>query len=69
MSIPTGATELDQAVEDAWNILENVDSPAEVAVFRKANLLKGATKFSDDEIFAAVEARRDGVSARPTPRT
>lgn len=62
LSIPTGTTELEQAVEDLWSLLENVDSPAEVAVFRKANLLKGATRFADQEIFSAVEARRSGAT-------
>ena len=60
LSIPTGSTELEQAVEDKWALLEHVESPAEVATFRKANLLGAATKFSDDEIHAAVAARLEG---------
>ena len=60
LSIPTGQTELEQAVEDVWAILENVEAVHEVATFRRANLLKGATKFSDDEIFGAISARKSG---------
>lgn len=60
LSIPTGETELDQAVEDVWDLLGNVDSVSDVKAYRKANLLKGATKFDDDEIFAAIEAKKAG---------
>lgn len=60
LSIPTVQSELDQAVEDNWALLESVDSIANIAFSRKANLLRGATEFTDEEIFAAVEARRSG---------
>jgi len=60
LSIPTGATDLDQAVEDLWAVLEGVEDQSQVAFLRRTNLLKGATKFSDEEIFAAIAARKAG---------
>lgn len=60
LSIPTAQSELDQAVEENWALLESADSIANIAFSRKANLLRGAAKFSDEEIFNAVEARRSG---------
>lgn len=62
LSIPTGASEVDRAVEDRWEILSEVEGSAEVTVFRKANLLGPATKFSDAEIWDAVERRRSGAA-------
>ena len=59
LSIPTGSTELAQAVEDNWSNLGEVTSVAEVAFLRKINQLRSATKFSDEEIFAAVNARSE----------
>ena len=69
LSIPTGQTELEQAVEDVWANLENVEAVSEVAFLRRANQLKGATKFSDDEIFGAISARKSGEAERSTPKT
>lgn len=63
LSIPTGASELDQAVEEKWSLLENVDEESEIKPFRKANLLGSATQFSDAEIWSAIEARRAGTQA------
>ena len=63
LSIPTGSTELAQAVEDNWSNLGEVTSVAEVAFLRKINQLRSATKFSDEEIFAAVNARLNGEQA------
>ena len=60
LSIPTGATELEQAVEDAWTALGEVKTKEEVAFLRRLNQLKGATRFSDEEVFAAVQDRKSG---------
>lgn len=62
LSIPTGATELDGAVEDLWSLVGHADSADDIRAYRKANLLRSATKFSDDEIYEVVAARRDGVT-------
>ena len=58
LSIPTGASELAQAVEDEWAKLGEVQSIGEVALFRRVNQLGAATQFSDEEIWDAICARR-----------
>jgi hypothetical protein len=61
LSIPTGGTELDQAVEDRWDILEAVEEESDIRLFRRTNQLGGATKFSDEEIWEAIQRRRSGT--------
>ncbi len=62
ISIPTGATELEQIVESMWDTLGRVDDVGELAMLRKFDQLKGATRFGDDEIFAVIEARKSGAT-------
>ena len=57
ISIPTGTTELDQAVEDNWGNFCKLESALEVGVYRKMSGLGSAVSFSDDEIWSAVENR------------
>lgn len=60
LSIPTGATELDQAVEERWSVLGEVQGIGELPILRRTNQLGAATKFGDAEIWEAIERRRNG---------
>lgn len=60
LSIPTGASELEQAVEDEWSKLGEVAAISEVGFLRRMNQLGALTKYSDEEIWAAVDARQEG---------
>lgn len=58
LSIPTADVELDQVIEDRWAEFGELEGAGEVGTLRKINRLGAATKFSDDEIWEAIERRR-----------
>ena len=60
LSIPTGASELEQAVEDEWAKLGAVEAASEIGFLRRMNQLGAATKYADEDIWTAVCARREG---------
>lgn len=60
LSIPSGETELERAIERKSGEFLKVDSLDEIATLRKFNQLGGATKFSDEQIWAAIQKVRTG---------
>lgn len=60
LSIPSGETELERAIERKSGEFFKVDSLAEIAMLRKFNQLGGATKFSDEQIWVAIQKLRSG---------
>ena len=67
LSIPAGTTELEQAVEDMWADLAEVHELSDLAFLRRRNALRAATKFSDEEIWGAIEKRRRGRDEEAEP--
>lgn len=59
LSIPTGSTELERAIEDGWSVFGDVRSVGVIDFLRSQNRLGEAFKYSDDEIWAAIESRRE----------
>lgn len=69
ISIPESTDELGQLVEEKWHLLGAVDNPGGIDLFRRVHLLDGLTKYTDAEIFAAIQRRkqRDDEDAAPDP--
>ena len=65
LSIPTGANELEQAIEDEWAKLGAVETVSEVAFLRRMNQLGATTKYSDDEIWTGIAARQESDGEAP----
>jgi len=60
LSIPRGDTELEQAIEEKWAQFRKIKSKETIEFLRSTNDLGSATKFGDDEIWEAIEERREG---------
>ena len=65
IAIPVEGSELDGLVADHWTNLNGVINVATIPAFRQGGLLPGFEKFSDDQIFAAIERYRSGAGASP----
>jgi hypothetical protein len=58
LAIPTGASELERAVEDKWDDFGEVENIGEIAFLRRRNQLGAATAYDDGEIWDAIERLR-----------
>ena len=67
LSLPKATDLLGQLVEDEWVVLEKAESVAEVAFARKIGQLKGLSKYSDADIWAAVVKKRSGSEEADEP--
>lgn len=59
LSVPRSDDALDQLVEKYWGVLKDADVPNVVSFLRKQGELRAFEKFSDDQIWRAIVARRD----------
>lgn len=66
LSIPTTSDKLGQLVEMNWADLEQCESPREVKLIRK--LLRGLSSYSDEQIYEAVEKRKQPASEEEEPK-
>ena len=61
ISLPKRNETISNAVDQVWQFLEAADSIVEVKVYRKMAQVKAVIEdFSDDEIWAEIEGRREG---------
>lgn len=60
LSIPTHAGKLDQLVDDKWTVLSAATSIDVLRGFRAIGQLKEFAKFSDEDVWAAIESKRGG---------
>jgi uncharacterized protein DUF1998 len=58
LSIPTGESELEQAIEDRWAFFEKMTDISFVGFARSVNQLGTVTSASDEEIWSAIEKLR-----------
>jgi hypothetical protein len=58
LSVPTVSGKLDQLVESHWATLEKATSKDILAAFRQIGQLVTFTKYTDDQLWAAIETRR-----------
>lgn len=58
LSVPSRASELAQLVDDHWGTLREVTSPEVLRAFRNTGQLLQFAAYSDDEIWEAIEDRR-----------
>lgn len=63
ISLPPSEDELSRRIEQNWSVLQKASSPAWVAIARDANAAVGAALegYSDDEVFARIQALMAGV--------
>jgi hypothetical protein len=59
IAIPGGTERLDQLVEDNWATLQAVTSPEVLTAFRAANILNSFSRFSNGELWEAIQRRRE----------
>ena len=60
LSVPQATDKLAQLVDENWAVLEKAQSREVVAAFRAIGQLKDFGKYTDEEIWAAVEKKRQG---------
>ena len=60
MSVPQATDKLGQLVEDNWAVLEKAASKEIVAAFRSIGQLKDFAKYTDAEVWEAIEKKRSG---------
>lgn len=58
LSLPTGADELEQLVREHWSTLEKAATITILSAFRQIGQLRPFEGYSDEEVWAAVEANR-----------
>lgn len=59
LSLPTDAGKLETFVEEYWPVLDAANTMDVLKAFRKIGTLQAFAPWSDDELWAAVEARRN----------
>src|SRR5262249_16057480 len=62
LSVPQAADKLAQLVEESWAVLEKAASREVVTAFRPIGQLNDFAKHSDDDIWAAVQKKRQGTA-------
>lgn len=62
LSVPTRGAKLDQLIEEKWLILDKATSLDVLRAFRQIGQMREFAEFGDDEIWVAVQARRDRVA-------
>ena len=60
LSVPQATDKLAQMVEENWAVLEKAQSKEVVTAFRAIGQLKDFGKYTDDDIWQAVEKKRQG---------
>lgn len=60
LSVPTASGKLAQLVEDHWSVLEKATTKDVLAAFRNIGQLAAFAKYTDEDVWKAVEARRHG---------
>jgi hypothetical protein len=60
MSVPQATDKLAQLVEENWAVLEKAQSKEVVSAFRAIGQLKDFGKYTDEDIWSAVEKKRQG---------
>ncbi|MFM7921813.1 MAG: hypothetical protein ACKPJJ_16445, partial [Planctomycetaceae bacterium] len=68
LSVPQSEGDLPRLVDDSWATLGKVTSREVVTAFRAINLLKDLAKYTDDQIWAAVQAKQSGTVEEKDPR-
>jgi hypothetical protein len=66
LSVPTATGELSQLVESHWAILEKAATKEVLGAFRSIGQLAAFLKYSDQQIWEAIEARRNSDEADET---
>lgn len=61
LSLPSGDNPLDEAVGDLWHLLEGASSKAIVAVLMRTEDCRRLREWTEDEVWAAVEKRRNKI--------
>ena len=65
-SIPVASNELGQKVDEHWTVLKDVVHPAILPAFRNQGMLNAFAAFSDEEIWQAVESKRQAPLGEPS---
>ena len=66
LSVPTASGELNQLVESHWAILEKAATKEVLAAFRSIGQLPAFLKYSDEQVWTAIEARRNAQGGDET---
>jgi Domain of unknown function (DUF1998) len=62
LSIPQATDKLVQLVEDHWAVLNDVEGVPFVAFARKKGLLKEFTKYTDEQVWEAIQKKQQGTA-------
>ena len=62
LSVPQATNKLAQLVDENWAVLEKAQTQEVVSAFRAIGQLKDFGKYTDDEIWAAMEKKRQGAT-------
>ncbi|MFN9292847.1 MAG: hypothetical protein ACK6EB_32625, partial [Planctomyces sp.] len=68
LSVPQSEGDLPRLVDDNWVMLEKVTTREVVTAFRAIGMLKDLVKYTDAEIWAAVQAKQAGPGEEKDPR-
>lgn len=60
LSVPQATDDLGTLIEESWAVLEKATSPEVLSAFRSIGQLKDLAKYKDEEIWDAIEKRRQG---------
>ncbi len=66
LSVPQAADELGALVEDSWAVLDKAASLDVLKAFRQIGQLRDLSKYSDAEIWAAIQQKLQGAGAAET---
>lgn len=61
LSIPTAKDRLSQLIDDNWAVLEKATSPEVLGAFRDIGQLREFSKYSNEEIWKALQKKREGA--------
>jgi hypothetical protein len=64
LSVPQASDDLGRLVEENWVVLEKATSLDVLKAFRLIGQLKDLSKYTDDQIWTAIQNRRNGKSSR-----
>lgn len=63
IAVPSATARIDQLVEQNWNDLQTATLPAVVTAFRQIGRLGAFAQYSDEQLWAAIERRRQSAGA------
>lgn len=69
LSVPSTSHRLESLIEDLWHVLEETVSLQNIALLRRVGQLNRLSDYSDEDVWAAVEAKRTGTSRDDTPQS